>query len=146
MEPAIMRLTLLGGNCWVGLDKEHPAWRLTPPGAFWDLRYVVPAAGRQEMKHDCLPNQSKCSILWKVRRRLLPLWKSLLKMSSTSKCVDLGNVGSSHIDLVTMLWDNLDKQRTCSQISGHKSLLYFLVNEIHMRINQVCNAHHRCQV
>lgn len=106
-----MRLTLLSGNCWVGLDKEHPAWRLNPPGAFWVLWYAASAADRQGMKHYCLPNQSKYSTLWKVRWRLLPLWKRLLKMSCTSKCVDLGNVGSGHIDLVTMIWDNLDKQR-----------------------------------
>lgn len=75
------------------------------------------------------------------------LKKKIVETESALKCVDLGNVDSRHIDLVTMLWDKLDKQRMWARINnGHKSLLYLLVNEINLRINQRLNAYRRYYV
>lgn len=144
MEQAMMRWTLLRGNCWVGLDTEHPAWRLNPPVAFRVLWYV--GFWSRRAGHETLLFTKSKQMFYSLKDEMEapPSWKKTVETESALKCVDLGNVDSRHIDLVTMLWDKLDKQRMWARINnGHKSLLYLLVNEINLRINQRLNAYHR---
>ena len=143
-----------------GLDQtqcvQPGSWILQWHLGFCDM-WASEQAGRHGMKHYCLPNQSRCSTLWRWDGGPSPL-KSVLK------CVNLGNVGSRHTHLrlcfATSLTNglpwrlslvknppaNAGDKRDLGSIPGsgrspgggnnrHKSLLYLLGNEINIMIN-----------
>ena len=103
MGQAIIRLTLLHGNCWVGPDTTRSAWRLNPPVAFRVLWYVGFWAGRQAWDEALLFTKSKQMFhSLKVRWRPLPS-EICFKMCQSGKCRLQTHTPE------TLLCDKLDK-------------------------------------
>ena len=92
MGQAIIRLTLLCGNCWVGPDAMHPAWRPNPPVAFrvCDM-WASEQAGR-----------GWSTTVYQIEADV-PLFERWgggpSPLKSVLKCVNLGKVGSRYIHL-----------------------------------------------